>query len=105
MIEVGELLNDPDFYQILQRKNENFKAIVQFLSGDEMMRLPEGHRYKEALRIDTKFDLNLQDEIIYKGTEYKIIAFEDWSVYGYKNFTAIRLNELEKSNSSGFRIE
>lgn len=105
MINIAELLNDADFCQTIQKNNENFTAIVQFLSNDEMQRLPEGERYKEALRIDTEFNLNLQDIITYKNQEYRIIAFQDWSDYGYKNFTAIRLDALEKSNSQGFTIK
>ncbi|WP_169753516.1 hypothetical protein [Campylobacter mucosalis] len=104
MINVNELLSDPDFCQTIQRQDESFNAVVQFLSSDEMQRLPEGERYKEAIRIDTDFELFLKDIITYKGVNYRVIALQDWSEYGYKNFTAIRLNELQNPDSTGFRI-
>ncbi len=86
MINVSELLEDSDFCQVIKRGDDEFKAVVQFLSNDEMQRLPEGERYKEAVRIDTRFNLNLQDVITYKGINYRIINMQDWSEYGYKNF-------------------
>lgn len=102
MINISELIEDGDFCQIIKRGDETFKAIVQFLSNDEMLRLPEGERYKEAIRIDTKFNLNLQDIIIYKNINYRIINMQDWSEYGYKNFTGVRFDGLENPNSTGF---
>ena len=102
MINVGELMSDSDFCQVIQRGGESFTAAVQFLSNDEMQRLPEGERYKEAIRIDTKFNLNLQDIITYKGTNYRIINMQDWSEYGYKNFAGVRFDGLEGFDSQGF---
>lgn len=102
MINVSELIDDSDFCQIIQRGGESFTAVVQFLSGDEMQRLPEGERYKEAIRIDTKFNLNLQDVITYKGVNYRIINMQDWGEYGYKNFAGVRFDGLESFDSQGF---
>lgn len=102
MINVSELIEDSDFCQVIKRGDDEFKAVVQFLSNDEMQRLPEGERYKEAIRIDTKFNLNLQDVITYKGVNYRIINMQDWSEYGYKNFAGVRFDGLESFNSQGF---
>ena len=39
MINVSELIEDSDFCQVIKRGDDEFKAVVQFLSNDEMPRL------------------------------------------------------------------
>lgn len=104
MININELLHDPDFAQSISRGSENFNAVVQFLSNDEMLRLPEGERYKEHIRVDTDFDLRLQDVITWNNVNYRVINFQDWSDYGYKNFVCVRFDGLEADDSKGFDI-
>jgi len=104
VININELIHDPDFKQILVRENEKFDAIVQYLSDDEMQRLPEGERYKDHIRIDTDFGLNLQDVIVWHGIKYRIIYMQDWSDYGYKNYTGVRFDGLESDDSEGFKL-
>ncbi|MGG7074333.1 hypothetical protein U5B43_08795 [Campylobacter sp. 9BO] len=104
MINVGELINDPDFCQSIQRGDEVFTAVVQYLSHDEMQILPQGERFNEYIRIDTQFSLNLGDVIIWQQNEYRVKAMQDWGQYGYKNYTAVKFNELEKRDSAGFEL-
>lgn len=104
MININELVNDSDFYQFIETNGKKIKAVVQYLSNDEMQRLPEGERYKEHIRIDTDCELSLQDSVFYKGNEYRVVYEQDWGSYGYKNYTAIRFDGLENPNSNGFEL-
>ncbi|MBR8461480.1 hypothetical protein KDD93_06875 [Campylobacter sp. faydin G-24] len=105
MINVNELIKDPDFSQILSTDNGvKFNAVIQYLSNDEMAVLPEGQRFIPHIRIDTDYPLKIGEVVIYKGVKYRVKFMQEWDEYGYTNYTGVRYDGLESDDSEGFKI-
>lgn len=105
MIDLGSLINDPDFCEsfIIRRRNgewqkgrfvtvhEDMKVtgIVEPTSGDDLEQLPEGDRVSGMMTFYTKEQLNLAldpqqaDHIIFRGKVYKAVQVLDWSRHGF----------------------
>lgn len=105
MIDLGSLINDPDFCEsfIIRRRNgewqkgrfvtvhEDMKVtgIVEPTSGDDLEQLPEGDRVRGMMTFYTKEQLNLAldpqqaDHIICRGKVYKAVQVLDWSRHGF----------------------
>ena len=39
MINVSELIEDSDFFHVIKRGDDEFKAVVQFLSGEDRYKI------------------------------------------------------------------
>lgn len=58
---------------------------------NDLLKLPEGERQKETLRLITKFDLNISknsaeaDIIIYLGHRYRVFAPSKWTGNGFND--------------------
>lgn len=63
---------------------------LQPISGRELMRMPEGWRTREPVRVFTKSPLQTAaepdgrspDTFSYNGATYEVQAVEDWTVHG-----------------------
>lgn len=118
MIDVSELLDDPDFLfpggvlcvrrsysvntygeTVASEVPELIQAIVQPGSGDMLERLPEAARLKESIRIWTKEPLIVEAEnqyadiIIYNDRRWLVQVVVDWTVGGQNYTKAVAIGE------------
>lgn len=106
MIDVSELLTDPDFAQpvrlvrIIQMVGEDGLAVtsehvqmiigvIQPASGDTIAKLPEAQRVEGVLSFWTTFQLtalgamdSASYQIEYKGSRYIMVSLIDWGTPG-----------------------
>ena len=117
MIEVSEVLNDPDFQQtwIVWRSSgswiagvwtENTKESIE-MSGvvtpstaKDLQMLPEGDRITESKTFHSTdkiyttrngVDAGTSDQIEYKGELFKVMSAKDYMDYGYNKAVAVRI--------------
>ena len=111
MIDLAELLHDPDFCEsfVIRRQKGQWKngryqvapedikvtGIVEPTSGDDLEQLPEGDRVSGMMTFYTKEQVQLAldpqpaDHIICRGKVYKAVQVLDWSKHGfYKTIAA-----------------
>jgi len=106
LINVDELLADPDFTQPVsiitsteavnssgfnvpvQTTTTNIQAIVQNNGSEKLIRLADGSRISDAVTIWCRHSLHAAtattaaDIIVYNGQQYVVKVSEDWSHYG-----------------------
>lgn len=104
MIDVSELMTDPDFVQpvtimrrtdtvgtdgltiVLETAFPGVLASVQPAGGDTLALLPEALRVGGVLSIWTAFSLRqasgtaLSDEVIWRGARYVVMTLTDWGL-------------------------
>lgn len=119
MLNVSELINDPDFCQTftVTRNTGDFTdgyfvttpsaitmtGVIQPLNTEETNQLPEGDRLSGAIKVYTLERVYLThitqpadntgyiaDEITWKGEKYKVIQSQNYLDYGYHRTIAIR---------------
>jgi hypothetical protein len=69
-----------------------FQGVIQPLNASYLMLKPEGQRVWQWVQIhiidhDPRLDVN--DEVIYNGVKYKIMAQNDWHLNGYLEYHAV----------------
>jgi hypothetical protein len=107
MIDVSELMDDPDFLEpspvvVIRRTevvngfgegglSESFtpiSAIIQAGPGDMLASLPDAAKLSEAIRIWTRFALEVQppggysDVVAWKGKRWVVAARKHWGNWG-----------------------
>lgn len=95
MLDIQEILFDPDFIQSVEfgilgandaetRLTHN-NTNVQPASGNVLQRLPEGERSKPTLQVFTlkSFPIKNRDYMYFNGQKWRCVTDEDWSQYGY----------------------
>ena len=55
------------------------EGCIQPISGETIQRLPEGIRNSAQYSLWTYVGLNKEDQVIYKGENYKIFKAQDWN--------------------------
>ena len=104
MIDVSQLITDPDFCEpfVIRRRIGKWEAgrfiatpedtvngIVEPTSGDDLEQVPEGDRVSGMMTFYTKQPVYLSqdkqqsDEIIWRGKLYKAVQILDWSRHGF----------------------
>lgn len=120
-IDVSELITDPDFCQtftIYHRSRtpgekgraetvetaETVVGVIQPVSGDDLDRLPEGDRGKQAITvwttvpITTGDDERLPDEVEWRGTRYAAIGpLRNWGDWGEGFYRSICIAQEMRS--------
>lgn len=68
----------------------NFWGLIQPLSGRQLMMVPEGQRnwnwiavYAQAAPEGAVLKLKVDDLIVYLGTQYRVMAEKNYSIYSY----------------------
>ena len=122
MLDISELLDNPDFIQsvtfnIVTQSTDgggspsettvqvtHATTNVQPASGTVLQRLPEGERSKDILQVFTKSSLVIKngDYMQFNGKKYRCYTTEDWSQYGYSDSIFIRYNGSQEVTSDGF---
>ena len=120
-IDVSELITDPDFCQtftIYRTKriaddkgraetvetSEQVTGVIQPVSGDDLDRLPEGDRGKQAVtvwireKLTTGDDANLPDEVEWRGTRYVVKQLRNWGDWGVGFYRAICIAQEMRSS-------
>lgn len=123
MIDVSELMGDPDFLDpgpitVLRRTavvnnfGENvlseavtpIQAIVQTGAGDMLESLPDAAKLSEAIRVWTAFTLEAQpaggysDVVTWRGQRWIVMARKDWSNWGLGHTQALCILEPVNGN-------
>lgn len=120
MIDVSELMDDPDFLspypiQLVRRANvanehgegvmtesaTSIEGIIQPGSGDMMEKLPESARLQESIRIWTRATLTPQQEgvdgygdlLVYRGKRWLVRVVDDFSTWGNGYTKAVAIFE------------
>ena len=112
MIDVSDLMHDPDFssrYTVIRRsgkwegarfvlgepKKLKYYGPVQPATSKELEQLPEGDRHSGTMQFycappktlhitsEDGQQANVSDEIVYRGHRYKVFSVKDWSEHGY----------------------
>lgn len=94
MLDISEILDDPDFVQsvqfgILTNDVETLVTYpntnVQPASGAALQRLPEAERTKPVLQVFTKSSqpFKNRDFMYFNGQKWRCTTEENWSQYGY----------------------
>ena len=105
MIDLSDLMHDPDFCEpfVIRRrkgvwedgifvpKNEEIKiiGIVEPTTGEDLKTLPEADKVSGMMTFYTKEAVTLgteeqqSDEIICRGSRYKVVQVQDWSRHGF----------------------
>ncbi len=115
MIDLSELIDDPDFSQagsffrvkqtvvdgeLAEVKTPvSAQCIIQPFGNEDFQALPEGDKYKPHIRIFTAVDLNVGDYLDYQGERWRVIKKGNWSDYGYYDYAAVRYVGTEDINS------
>ena len=68
----------------------NFRGVVQPLHGTQLLLKPEGQRAWTWLQIhsDTSLQLNVDDVVIFKGIQTRIMMRKDTALYGFMEYHA-----------------
>lgn len=120
MIDVCELIDDPDFCQdftvirstgswvngdfvVTTPSTLTMTGVIEPMNTRDMQQLPEGDRITGALNVYTTEPLyttrlnqstgnsgGLSDEVVWGGENYKIIQVQNFSDYGYFKAAAVR---------------
>lgn len=119
MINISELIQDPDFQQNfnVQRTIGDwvtgrfittptlipFSGVIEPLNTRDMQQVPEGDTitgainvytnapiYTTKLLLESGADGMLADEMIWQGERYKILTVQNYSDWGYYKATAVR---------------
>lgn len=63
----------------------NIMGVVQPFTDRQLMLRPEGERGWTwlLLHVDPSTPLSLDDVVIYKGKQTRVMALKDWTAYGY----------------------
>jgi hypothetical protein len=112
MIDVDELLVDPDFTQLVDiitsietvnsgglavrtlKTDSGVVAIVQSNGGEKLIRLADGSRISDAINIWCRHSLHAAtaktaaDIVVWEGQRYVVKVSNDWSQYGIGWFKA-----------------
>lgn len=115
MIDVSELLTDPDFCTeftlvkktgefvqgkfVTQEEEINIVGVTEPVSGRELEILPEADRLKNLrtfyapsdVPLSVSSDGTISDSIIYGGKRFKLISGQNYSDFGY--WQAMGVNE------------
>ena len=112
MINVSRLINDPAFasnYTVIRRAGKwvgtrfevgktetlQYYGPVQPATNKELEQLPEGDGHNGTMKFfckqpntlhitsEDEKEVNVSDEIIYRGQRYKIFAVNDWTPNGF----------------------
>lgn len=105
MLDISELLDDPDFVQsIIFEHGTHPNTCVQPASGNALQRLPEGERSKPSYQVFTKsnFPIKNGDIMFYKGEKYRCVTDENWSDYGYYDGIFQLYSGAQEINHGGF---
>lgn len=123
MINVGELIHDPDFctsFKVIRSKGEwmagdftitqttelNLEGIAQPADEEELETFPEGERLRGIMKFlaDQEIYLSrdesaseegrLSDEIHYHGRRYRVTRVKDWSEQGYWRAFGVMQDEI-----------
>ena len=117
MINVSELIHDPDFCTtfILRHRSGTWvdgrfqttatdsmvTGVVRPANGKELELLPEGDRMKDVKvfytweKVQLSEDENASDEFIWQGGRYKALQVQDWSAHGFYETMASYVGEVE----------
>ena len=105
MIDVSQLITDPDFCEpfVIRRRVGKWEAgrfvatpedtavngSVEPTSGDDLEQVPEGDRVSGMMTFYVKQPIYLSqdkqqsDEILCRGKTYKAVQIQDWSRHGF----------------------
>lgn len=108
MIDVSELIDDPDFATTftVKRRSGTFAnegkytttettltkaGVVQPASADDQVKyLPEGERRQHAIRVWCRDEIQMadgkgkeSDVVVWNGNQYRVGFSQPWSVHGY----------------------
>ena len=98
MLDISEILDDPDFVQTVEFgivtrslsgdtevKKTHDNTNVQPASGNALQRLPELERSKPTLQVFTKKEFKIQngDFMYFNNQKWRCVTDEDWHQYGY----------------------
>lgn len=107
MIEISELMTDPDFAQpfVIRRVSGAFagegeftrtettvnaSGVIQPASEDDLKMLPEGERSDSAIKVYSKTELRRgdgagteSDVIEWLGKRYRVMQSKPWQLHGY----------------------
>jgi hypothetical protein len=80
-------------FQVVERGNPiNFRGTVQPFTDRSLLLKPEGQRAWSWLLIhaDPSLKLNVDDVIIFKGKQTRVMSMKDYSLYGYVEYHCIQ---------------
>jgi hypothetical protein len=106
MINVADIVSDPDFTQpvtrivriesinqygesVIESRPTAIQAIVTSPNSQELLMFPDATAYRDIIRVTTASRLNADsvglqpDLIVYHGENYKVTVTNDYSDYGY----------------------
>lgn len=66
-------------------------GVIQPLTGKQLLLKPEGQRAWSwfQLHIDTSLLVDVDEIIIHLGTQYRVMAQKDYSLYGYMEYELV----------------
>ena len=70
----------------------NFRGVIQPLSERKLMLKPEGERAWTWLQLhsDVGLELNVDEIITYHGVQTRVMALNDYSLYGYMEYHLVQ---------------
>ena len=120
MINVKELIHDPDFCETFTLRHKtgvwvdglfqttatdtSVTGVVRPATGKELELLPEGDRMKDTKvfytweKVQVAEDENASDEFLWKGSRYKALQVKDWSSHGFYETMASYIGEVVEEN-------
>ena len=68
-----------------------FRGVIQPMDGRTLMQKPEGERKWNWFQVhaEPQLSLNIDDTIVYLGTQYRVMKYKDFSLYGYAYFEIV----------------
>lgn len=65
-----------------------FQGVIQPLSGSQLMIKPEGQRAWNwmLLHADPSLSLDVDDVVLYLGTQYRVYQTKSYDIYGYREY-------------------
>ena len=122
MIDVSDVVSDPDFTQTITRvvRSETVNdfgesiiisvsslidAVVTSPTTQELLMFPEATAYRDVIRVTTVSRLNADsvgkqpDLILYHGENYKVLITNDYSDFGYTRALCVLIDLQDQPNA------
>lgn len=75
--------SEVDGYAVKKNRTEflDIPVSIQPLTGEEILRLPDGDRVRRPIRIYSKFEFEIKDRITRNGIIFEISPSQNWNEY------------------------